>query len=145
MAHDDAARTFFIRGQFDDDIDGVLPLETPEVYEYRRYYCSAPEDISAVEAPVYLYYGDADTSVGLEHVGYWQDNFPNMAKVNIYEGEGHDTQYRHWDQILVDMAGKGDRTLICDSGRSKLLPNHVAKKKIQRGASLGICAWGSTE
>jgi non-heme chloroperoxidase len=64
-----------------------------------------------------------------------------MAKVNIYKGEGHDTQYRHWDQILVDMAGKGDRTLICDKGHSKLLPGHVAEKKILKGATLGICAW----
>lgn len=145
VAHDDAARTFFIRGQFNDDLNGVLPLEAPELAEYQRYSCSAPEDVSVVEAPVYLYYGEADGSVGLKHVEYWQDNFPNIAKINIYEGEGHDTQYRHWDQILIDMAGKTNRTLVCKNGRSKLLPDHVAEKMIQRGATLGICAWSDTE
>ena len=27
-----------------------------------------------------------------------------------YPGEGHDVQYRHWDQILLDAAGLGDAT-----------------------------------
>jgi non-heme chloroperoxidase len=145
LAHDDGARTFFIRGQFDDDVNGVLPLETPAVAEYQRFYCSEPGDVSGVEAPVFLYYGSADTSVGPEHREYWETHFSNIAKVNVYEGEGHDVQYRHWDQILVDMAGMDDRTLVCHRGRSKLLPAKAAVRLIQKGATLGICGWNGAK
>lgn len=143
VAHDDAARTFFIRGQFDDDINGVVPVEAPEVAEYKRYLCTDTSvyDLSSVDAPVYLYYGDNDHLVYPHHYEYLATHFPNIAKSRIYPGEGHDVQYRHWDQIMVDMAGKGHKTLICDKGRSKLLPDHVAQKKIRKGAELGICAW----
>ena len=141
VAHDDAARTFFIRGQFNDDVNGVLPIETPEVAEYKRYYCSNPEDVTGVVAPVYLYYGDEDGLYLGGHADYWADVFENIAKVRIYEGEGHDVQYRHWDQILIDMAGMGDKTIICHNGKSKLLPERAAEKFIERGATLGICAW----
>jgi pimeloyl-ACP methyl ester carboxylesterase len=142
VAHDDSARTFFIRGQFDDDVNGVLPLETAETAEYKRYFCSAPVVVEDVEAPVYLYYGTADgLYIGGHHI-YWEDAFTNsVVKSRIYDGEGHDVQYRHWDQILVDMAGMGDKTVICHNGKSKLLPEETADKFLARGAELGICAW----
>jgi len=142
LANDDGARTFFIRGQMLED--ETLPIETPMVHEF-KLFCNEPSDVSHVTAPVYLYYGTADSSVGLEHAEYWESKFENVAKKRIYEGEGHDVQYRHWDQILIDMAGKGDKTIICHNGKSKLLPEHTAKKFLKGGATLGICAWEQAE
>jgi hypothetical protein len=30
-----------------------------------------------------------------------------VAALRGYRGEGHDVQYRHWEQILLDIAGLG--------------------------------------
>jgi hypothetical protein len=43
------------------------------------------------------------------------------------------------------MAGKGDKTIICHNGKSKLLPEHTAEKFLKKGATLGICAWEQGE
>jgi pimeloyl-ACP methyl ester carboxylesterase len=144
VAHDDAARTFYIRGQMEDALPDGWAVVAPEVAEWRRYECSVPKDVTGVDAPVYLYYGDAD-SLYPTHTNYWATEFENIAKIRIYEGEGHDIQYRHWDQILVDIAGMGDKTVLCHNGKSKLLPESTAEKFIERGATLGICAWEQGE
>jgi len=143
LANDDGARTFFIRGQFNED--DTLPIETPMVHEF-KLFCNEPPNVNHVTAPVYLYYGTADTSVPpVPHMEYWKTHFPNIAKERLYEGEGHDIQYRHWDQILIDMAGMGGKTIICHNGKTKLLPEHVAHRFLERGAGLGICAWQQSE
>jgi hypothetical protein len=43
------------------------------------------------------------------------------------------------------MAGMGNRTIICHKGKSKLLPERIAKKFLKKGAALGICAWEQGE
>ena len=60
-----------------------------------------------------------------------------MARVRLYEGEGHEVQYRHFDQILVDMAGMGDEIVVCRDGKAELV-----KEDEELGeATLGLCAW----
>ena len=34
---------------------------------------------------------------------------------------GHDVQSRHLDQILLDMAGAGDKILLCEGGVEKMV------------------------
>ena len=98
-------------------------------------------DVGGVTAPVYLYYGEADTSVPVEHMEQWQAAVQNVARATVYPGEGHTAQYRHWDQILLDMAGYPDRTVVCTRGRTRVLPNKQANTLVARGATLGNCAW----
>lgn len=64
-------------------------------------------------------------------------------KATVYPDEGHTVQYRHWDQILADMAGYGDYTVACVNRKTKLLANKQVNRAISRGATLGMCAWAN--
>ena len=70
----------------------------------------------------------------------WQKALPNVVKATVYPGEGHTVQYRHWEQILVDMAGYGDHTVVCRDGQTVLVPSGEAQ-----AADLGLCAWTKTQ
>ena len=64
-------------------------------------------DLSGLYAPAYLYWGYDDDVVPLEHVRAWRRILPRVAALRGYRGEGHDVHYRHWKQILLDVAGLG--------------------------------------
>ena len=129
---DEGARAFFIAGQR-GDVQGV-------VREYRRF-CEAPAPVSAFPAPAYFYYGEADPLVPPSQGDYWASKVAAKVTFRRYPGEGHDVQYRHWDQLLLDVAGYGDKTLVCANGRARLMPGLVAPAQLTAGATLGICAW----
>lgn len=76
-------------------------------------------------------------------MGRWQAALPNIFKAKVYADEGHTVQYRHWDQILVDMAGYGDHTVVCRNGRTRLVSNDLADEIVDGGATLGLCAWAA--
>lgn len=131
-AHDEGARAFFVRGQMGDP--------ALQVAEAKRY-CDPVADISAVRAPAFIYQGTADLSVPMASADYWRMHFPNMARMRVYPGEGHDIQYRLWDQVLVDLSGHSDLTVVCARGRSRALPEAKAQVLLKTGAAPGICAW----
>lgn len=63
-----------------------------------------------VFAPTYLYWGTGDDVVPPEHADAWQAALTGSPiTLRLYDGEAHDVQYRHWDQILLDAAGSEDR------------------------------------
>jgi non-heme chloroperoxidase len=64
-------------------------------------------DLSPLEAPACLYWGWDDEVVPSAHVREWRRVLPNVAALRGYRAEGHDVQYRHWEQILLDVAGLG--------------------------------------
>ncbi len=136
-AFDDAARTFNMSGQ----------AGAPDaLYHELQLYCLNQQlpDLSAVSAPVFLYYGEADeTTPPSVHVNRWVQGFSNaIVTRRLYPGEGHDVQYRHFDQILVDMSGWAERTVVCDrGGKMKLVKEKKAQQVLSKGGSLGICAW----
>jgi non-heme chloroperoxidase len=131
-SYDEGARAFFIRGQKGDP--------TPEAAEMKRY-CAPLPDVSHVKAPLFTYYGSADPLVVPANGAWWRAHFSGPHTERAYPGEGHDAQYRHWDQALIDIAGFGDRILVCDGGAAKLAaPASVAGLQA-KGATLGICAW----
>ena len=136
-AFDDAARTFNMSGQ----------LGAPDaLYHELQLYCLNQQlpDLSAVSAPVFLYYGEADeTTPPSVHVDRWLQAYTNVAvKTRLYPGEGHDVQYRHFDQILVDIAGWADRAVVCDRrGKTKMVKEKQVQQVLAKGGSLGICAW----
>ncbi len=129
---DEGARAFFIAGQKGDP-RGVAR-------EYKRF-CDAPAQIKGLKAPAYFYYGTADKLVPPSHGAFWGRQVEGKVTYRTYPGEGHDVQYRHWDQLLLDVAGYGDRTLVCDSGRAHLVSGAPDPGKLPAGRTLGICAW----
>lgn len=128
-AYADATRSFFVGGQMGDPAalthEGMLPCAADAVV-----------DTAKITAPAYLYWGEADKAVPVAAMEQWKEALPNVVKATVYPGEGHTVQYRHWEQILVDMAGYGDYTAICRDGQTVLVPNGEAGD-----AELGLCAW----
>lgn len=136
-ANGEGARAFFIRGQMGDP--------APAKHEYAMF-CEAPAPAapSEIAAPVFMYYGTADKSVPPVHADFWKSHYPKSSSqtVRIYENEGHDVQYRHWEQILVDMAGLGQKLIICQGGQPQLLEAPEAEKLLSsKAATLGLCLW----
>ncbi|MET8685860.1 alpha/beta hydrolase [Streptomyces sp. NPDC004732] len=133
-AYEEGARTYNQRGQQADP--------APQVHE-QKLYCGRPgPDLSKLDAPVYLYGGKKDTTVPPATLKAWQQELPDTAKVRTYADSGHDVQYRHWDQILVDLAGHGDRTVVCKGDKTRVLVAREADRLVAKGkATLGSCAW----
>lgn len=132
-AFDEGARAFFIRGQMGD--------ARPEAAELHRYCDDALPALGAVKAPLFTYYGLADHTVPVANATWWQKSVGGPVTARTYPGEGHDAQYRHWDQVLIDLAGFGEATLVCTRGRSALLPRKAADAALAAGASTGLCLW----
>jgi pimeloyl-ACP methyl ester carboxylesterase len=101
-------------------------------------------DASQITSPTYLYWGGADTTVPTSVMAKWQAALPNIKRATVYPGEGHTVQYRHWDQIMADMAGYTDHTVVCTNGQTKLVHNDRADEVVGHGATLGLCAWAAT-
>jgi pimeloyl-ACP methyl ester carboxylesterase len=76
-------------------------------HEWRLLVSEPLPDLSGLYASAYLYWGAADEVVPVEHVREWRRILPRVAALRGYPGEGHDVQYRHWEQILLDVAGLG--------------------------------------
>lgn len=110
-------------------------------HEWRLLRSEPLPDLAWVTAPAYLYWGTDDDVVRPAHVETWRRALHGSLTLRRYSGEGHDVQYRHWDQILVDAAGLGPRTLICDRGRTALVAIDEVNRRLAAGASLGLCAW----
>ncbi len=131
-AADEGAHAYFIAGQL-GDARGVAR-------EYRRF-CDAPAAVKAFPAPAFFYYGEADPLVPPNQGEYWAGKVAGKVTFRRYPGEGHDVQYRHWDQLLLDVAGYGDHTLVCKQGHARLMAGTIAPAQLTAGATLGICAW----
>jgi pimeloyl-ACP methyl ester carboxylesterase len=132
---DEGAHAFFIAGQMGDP-RGMAA-------ESRRF-CDPPADVSKFAAPAFFYYGEADPLVPPSHGEYWAGKVAGVTTMRRYPGEGHDVQYRHWDQLLLDVAGYGASTLVCDRGRAHLIKGNLDPAKLPAGRSLGICAWANS-
>jgi pimeloyl-ACP methyl ester carboxylesterase len=135
-AYDEGARAFFIRGQMGN--------AAPEAAEMQRYCRARLADLAPalgkVTAPVFTYYGLDDHTVSPGNAQFWQKQFGGTVTARAYPGEGHDVQYRHWDQILIDLSGLSGngpkaRVLVCKGGHAQLVPPDRSE-----GVS-GLCLW----
>ncbi|MET9861453.1 alpha/beta hydrolase [Streptomyces smyrnaeus] len=136
-AEEDGARSYYLRGQLGDP--------SAQVHE-QKLYCRRPgPDLSHVKAPAYVYTGTKDTTVPPATQARWKDALPQKPVTRSYDDSGHDVQYRHWDQILLDMAGYADRTAVCTGQgakkRTRVLREDEAERALERGATQGSCAW----
>ena len=129
LAENDGARTFNMGGQ---GASGAALAA-----EFERFCTTKAASGAGVTAPVFIYEGAADTTVKSVHGDFWANNYPNIAQRRTYEGVGHTVQYRHWDQVLLDVAGMSDKSVMCVDGQSKLVPA-ASVKNIK---DTGICAW----
>ncbi len=129
-AYADATRSFYVNGQLGDPTALAVEYHLP---------CSkdAVADASRITTPTYLYWGAADKIVPVAVMEQWQAALPNVVRATVYEGQGHTVQYRHWDQVLADIAGLGDHTVVCQDGQTQL----VASADVGADAFLGNCAW----
>jgi pimeloyl-ACP methyl ester carboxylesterase len=83
---------------------GAAALE----HELRLVTGTPLPELRHIAAPVYLYYGAADELVPPSHAQAWREALGGSVTLRLYDGEAHDVQYRHWDQILLDAAGAND-------------------------------------
>ncbi len=98
-------------------------------------------DLTAVQAPAFLYWGAEDVLVPTKHMERWRGALPQVRALRLYRGEGHDVQYRHWDQILADVACLGDQVVVGRDGETQLLTPDAAADALASGAVLGMWAW----
>lgn len=133
-AYGDATRSFYVAGQLGDPTALAVEYQLP---------CSddAVADVSVITAPTYLYWGGADEVVPVAVMEQWQAALPNVVRATVYEGQGHTVQYRHWDQVLTDIAGLGDHTVVCRDGQTLLVGN----AEVAQDDFLGNCAWKAAE
>ena len=132
-AIEEATRAVFARGR-DAPPDGLR-------HEFAIAAATSLPDFSALSAPSFLYWGSEDQLVGAYHLDRWKHALPGDPVVRWYEGEGHDVQYRHWDQILCDVAHLGTRTVVAVDGLTYLAPADRAAELLAGGATLGLAAW----
>jgi pimeloyl-ACP methyl ester carboxylesterase len=133
-AYDEAAWSFFVRGQ-DADPHAVA-------MDYTIFQKAAP-DVSMVTAPVFTYYGLLDTTVPPAQRDAWVAAYTASAKITQrdYPDGVHDVQYRHWDQILLDVAGYGKYLVIAYKGQTRVIPQGEWTWYRNHGAILGMQAW----
>ncbi len=130
---EEATRGVFARGR------DQPPHGLSQAFEF--YRDTPLPDLSALQIPAFLYWGTEDKALSLQHLERWRAALPNVQATRLYVGEGHDIQYRHWDQILTDIAHLGQRIVICFEGRTVLVPPDRAPTLMAAGATLGLCAW----
>ena len=133
-AYEEAAWAAFVRGQ-DADPHAVAMDYT--------VYKQTPPDVSMVTAPVYTYYGELDTTVPLVNRDRWVAAYSSAKSIKQrnYPDGVHDVQYRHYDQILLDVAGYGDYLVVAWKGKTRVIPESKWAWYAAHGATLGIQAW----
>ncbi len=132
-AVEEATRGVFARGR-DAAPDGLAQA-------FRLCRTVPLPGLGAVGAPVFLYWGAADMLVPLSHLSRWRSALPNVVQERVYDGEGHDVQYRHWDQILADVAYLGSRLVVSLETETFLAPPNRASGLLASGGILGLAAW----
>ena len=99
-------------------------------------------DTRSINADVFVYRGQADTLLKGEKKDIWANSYPNaQVIVRNYAGEGHDIQYRHLDQILLDIAGRGPDVLVCHDGAAQMISEENLAGVLKDGGKLGLCEW----
>jgi len=131
-AFDEASRAFYIKGPMID--------ATPLDHELSLYCDEKIIDTSNVKAPLYIYAGMSDPLIDSRDIDDWNKYYPNANIIKrVYSGEGHDVQYRHLDQILIDIKYKSNKILICDDKGDQIL-NFEDLDQDNR-YHFGLCIW----
>jgi len=133
-AFDEAARAHYLYGQ----------MANPQALDHElALYCNEGViDTSNMNAPVYVYLGLADPLLIGENIEDWDTVYPKAQIIKrTYPKEGHDVQYRHLDQILMDIKNKDTSVLICKDGISTMVKHDEVDRILGANATLGLCLW----
>ena len=131
-AFDEAARAFYIKGPKAD----LTPLD----HELSLYCDEGVIDTTNVEVPMYIYAGMSDPLIETKDIEDWDEYYPNASIIKrLYPGEGHDVQYRHLDQILIDIKYKTNKILICNDKGDQVL--NFEDLDHDNKYQLGLCTW----
>ena len=131
-AYDEAARTFFLNGQ----MANIDPLD----HELTLFCNEGIINTESFVGSVYVYAGETDPLIGEGDIENWEKFYPNADVIKrIYPGEGHDVQYRHLDQILIDIKYKKNELLICENEKNLLLNSDQLDHSEEY--QLGLCIW----
>ena len=131
-AYDEAARTFFLNGQ----MANIDPLD----HELTLFCNEGIINTDSFVGSVYVYAGKTDPFIGEGDIENWEKFYPNADVIKrIYPGEGHDVQYRHLDQILIDIKYKKNELLICENEKNLLLNSDQLDHSEEY--QLGLCIW----
>ncbi|MGY4541418.1 non-heme chloroperoxidase [Arthrobacter sp. UYNi723] len=137
---EEATRGLFARGR------DQVPEGLQQAFEL--YAATRLPDLSAVRAPVFLYWGSTDELVPLVQMDLWKAAFDvgksgagRTLVERVYLGEGHDVQYRHWDQIMADVAYLGSRIVASREGRTLLIDPAHEQQFVAAGGTLGLAGW----
>lgn len=137
-AIEEATRAMFARGR------NVEPEGLRQAFDL---YAEAPlPELGDITSPVFMYWGSEDALVPTDHMERWQRSLNSRKhapkiRVRMYEGEGHDVQYRHWDQILTDVAYLGTKVLVWANGKNLLVDSRQSERLLEEGAHLGLAGW----
>ena len=84
-----------------------------------------------------------DTTVPPAQRDAWVAAYSASAKITQrnYADGVHDVQYRHWDQILLDVAGYGKYLVVAYKGQTRVVPQGEWTWYEKHGAILGMQAW----
>ncbi len=132
-AYDEAARAHFVGGQ----------LANPAALDHEMsLYCKESLDTTGVTSKLYVYRGEADSLLMHEKPDTWRHHYSKASIiVRNYPREGHDVQYRHLDQILLDISNLSEDILICTQGKQQQVTHSELDNYLDRGAHLGLCLW----
>ncbi|MEE2570010.1 alpha/beta hydrolase [Pseudarthrobacter sp. J64] len=139
-AIEEATRAVFAQGR-DAPPDGLR--------QAFGFYAQSPlPDLGRLDAPVFTYWGSDDALVPVEHIVRWRralhaDGPGHGVVERLYDGEGHDVQYRHWDQIMTDVVHLGSKVLLSMEGGTYLVDAAEAQPLLDSGATHGLAAWQS--
>ena len=134
-AFDEAVRAHKLRDRSADP--------APLMHELSLYCSESVMESAHISVPVFVYFGLKDEVLGAVNPSDWLAAYPNSEVLaRTYPNSGHDVQYRHLDQILLDVAGVDDKILVCEGGVEKMvLPESIQGKSSE---SLGHVS-GKTE
>lgn len=96
------------------DAERALRDPAAMAHEFELFCHPTEVDLSAVDAPAFLYYSPEDTSTPLHFADWYAERLPNVVADRRDLTGDHDEQYRHWGQILVDVAWPEDPPTLTD-------------------------------
>lgn len=110
--------------------------------------CPGYPIVSNITAPIYIYHGTQDPILPAPiYVDKWKYVFPNASKskMRIYEGEGHLSYLRNFEQILLDMIGLDNKVILNKNGHNLVVDESAVDALLQTGAVRGIVAWSGLD
>ncbi|MEZ5571416.1 MAG: alpha/beta hydrolase [Halioglobus sp.] len=110
--------------------------------EINRYCTVSLPDLANVTAPLFVYYGEADTSASQNNVDAWIASLANAysIKVRLYPEEGHWVQYNHLEQIYTDIAQPGNLVVCSGNNETRILPETEGQSLLDSDmATPGTC------